>query len=134
MGTNNFSVVMSEKDDVELIRITTSERMDYQSEAVIAAEAELRKRNISPSMCQEFAKKVEMLATVEKEKEVEKQRLSLSAWIKVIAFILPFPLFFIIGLVLMLFGYQMRGKELCKWTLFGWIFYFTLIMFVEIFL
>lgn len=50
METNKFSVVMSEKDDVKLIQITTSECKDYQLEAVIAAEEELKKRGITPSM------------------------------------------------------------------------------------
>ena len=50
METNKFSVVMSEKVDMELVRIVTSERADYQPEAVIAAEEELKWRNITPSM------------------------------------------------------------------------------------
>ena len=114
METNKFSVVMSEKVDMELVRIVTSERADYQPEAVIAAEEEL--------------------IEVEKEKEVEKQRLPLSAWVKAIAFLFPFPLLLIIGLALILFGYQTCGKGLCKWTLLGWLFYFILLMFCEIFL
>lgn len=134
METNKFSVVMSEKDDAKLIQIMTSERKDYQPEAVIAAEEELKKRGITPSMYQDFTKKVEKLIEVEKEKEAEKQRFPLSAWIKAIAFVFPFPLLFIIGLVLMLFGYQTRGRELCKWTSLGWLFYFILIIFIEIFL
>ena len=48
METNKFSVVMSEKVDMELVRIVTSERADYQPEAVIAAEEELKRRNITP--------------------------------------------------------------------------------------
>lgn len=77
---------------------------------------------------------VEKLIEVEKEKEVEKQRLPLSAWVKAIAFLFPFPLLLIIGLALILFGYQTCGKGLCKWTLLGWLFYFILLMFCEIFL
>ena len=79
-------------------------------------------------------KEVEKLIEVEKEKEVEKQRLPLSAWVKAIAFLFPFPLLLIIGLALILFGYQTCGKGLCKWTLLGWLFYFILLMFCEIFL
>lgn len=124
METNKFSVVMSEKVDMELVRIVTSERADYQPEAVIAAEEELKRRNITPSMYQDYTKEVEKLIEVEKEKEVEKQRLPLSAWVKAIAFLFPFPLLLIIGLALILFGYQTCGKGLCKWTLLGWLFYF----------
>ncbi|WP_138332449.1 hypothetical protein [Bacteroides caccae] len=134
METNKFSVVMSEKVDMELVRIVTSERADYQPEAVIAAEEELKRRNITPSMYQGYTKEVEKLIEVEKEKEVEKQRLPLSAWVKAIAFLFPFPLLLIIGLALILFGYQTCGKGFCKWTLLGWLFYFILLMFCEIFL
>ena len=90
METNKFSVVMSEKVDMELVRIVTSERADYQPEAVIAAEEELKRQNITPSMYQDYTKEVEKLIEVEKEKEVEKQRLPLSAWVKAIAF--PFSI------------------------------------------
>ena len=121
METNKFSVVMSEKVDMELVRIVTSERADYQPEAVIAAEEELKRRNITPSMYQDYTKEVEKLIEV-------------SAWVKAIAFLFPFPLLLIIGLALILFGYQTCGKGLCKWTLLGWLFYFILLMFCEIFL
>jgi len=36
--------------------------------------------------------------------------------------------------VLILFDYQIRGKELCKWIFFGWVFYFTLLVIMKIFL
>ena len=67
METNKFSVVMSEKVDMELVRIVTSERADYQPEAVIAAEEELKRRNITPSMYQDYTKEVEKLIEVEKD-------------------------------------------------------------------
>ena len=35
--TNKYFAIMSEKDDVELMRIITVERADYQADAVIAA-------------------------------------------------------------------------------------------------
>lgn len=134
MEINKYSAIMSEKDDVELIRITTAERADYQAEALIAAEEELKKRNITPSIYQGFTEEVEKLIKVKLDKKVEKQHLPLSTWVKVIAFIFPFPLFFIIGLVLILFDYQICGKELCKWVFFGWVFYFALLVIMKIFL
>ena len=134
MEMNKFSAVMSEKDEMELIRIITSERANYQPEAVFAAEAELKKRNISPSMYQGLVEKVEKLVETEKGIKTERQHLPLSTWMKVTAFIFPFPILFIIGLLLVPFGYQARGKALTQWTFLGWLFYFILIMFVELFL
>ena len=57
--TNKYFAIMSEKDDVELMRIITVERADYQADAVIAAEEELERREISPSMYQDFTEEVE---------------------------------------------------------------------------
>lgn len=69
--TNKYFAIMSEKDDVELMRIITVERADYQADAVIAAEEELERREISPSMYQDFTEEVEKLIKVEIEKKVE---------------------------------------------------------------
>lgn len=91
--TNKYFAIMSEKDDVELMRIITVERADYQADAVIAAEEELERREISPSMYQDFTEEVEKLIKVEIEKKVEKQHLPLSTWVKVMAFIFPFRCF-----------------------------------------
>ncbi|WP_254871782.1 hypothetical protein [Bacteroides acidifaciens] len=87
METDKFSVVMSEKVDMELVRIMTSERADYQPEAVIAAASSFICVGKSDSL------------------------------------FFPFPLLLIIGLALILFGYQTCGKGLCKWPLLGWLFY-----------
>ena len=66
--TNKYFAIMSEKDDVELMRIITVERADYQADAVIAAEEELERREISPSMYQDFTEEVEKLIKVESGK------------------------------------------------------------------
>lgn len=125
--TNPFSAVMAQKDDVELIRIVTAEKNDYQPEAIIAAEEEIKKRNISVSMYQDFAGKIETLIEIENNREEIKRRLPLQNWIKVVAFLFPAFFFFIIGAALTMFGYQKRGKELCKWTLFGCLLYLLVI-------
>ncbi|WP_077152741.1 hypothetical protein [Bacteroides bouchesdurhonensis] len=133
MEKNKFSTVMEKKDDIELIRITTSEKKDYQPEAIVAAKDELMKRNISASMYEDFTNKVEKLIEIEKETENKKLQVPLPKSIKIIAFIFPVLLFFVIGIGLMMFGYQKRGKELCKWTFFGCIFYFTIAMLIQLF-
>lgn len=133
MEKNKFSTVMEKKDNIELIRITTSEKKDYQPEAIVAAKDELMKRNISASMYEDFTNKVEKLIEIEKETENKKLQVPLPKSIKIIAFIFPVLLFFIIGIGLMMFGYQKRGKELCKWTFFGCIFYFTIAMLIQLF-
>lgn len=44
---NDFTDVMSERTNEELVKITTIQRKDYQTEAVIAAEKELAMRNVN---------------------------------------------------------------------------------------
>ena len=46
---NEFTQVMSERTDEELIKIVTVERQNYQPLAVEAAEREIEKRNIDPN-------------------------------------------------------------------------------------
>lgn len=131
METNQFVTVMAGKDDVELIRIVASERNNYQPEAVIAAEEELKKRNVSVSMYQDFTSKVEQLIETEKNAEEVKRKLPLQRWVKIVVFLLPFIVFVFIGIGLIMFGYQKRGKQLCKWTLLGLAFYLLIALFVR---
>lgn len=46
--TTDFSQVMSERTDKQLVDIVTIKRDEYQPEAIIAAEAELNRRQVSP--------------------------------------------------------------------------------------
>ncbi len=64
---NEFSKVMSERSDEQLIKIVTSERDKYQPLAIEAAEAEIEKRNIDSSTFDEIRE----TATIEREKQEE---------------------------------------------------------------
>lgn len=44
---NNFTSVMAKRSDLELIAIVTTQRDDYQEEALAAAEAEIAARNLT---------------------------------------------------------------------------------------
>ena len=61
--TNNFPDQMSKRTDVELLRILNEQRNDYNPEAIIAAEEELAKRNLSQ----------EQVITAKQELETKKQ-------------------------------------------------------------
>ena len=47
--TKDFSQVMSERTDKQLVEIVTLKREEYQPEAIMAAEKELSNRQIDPS-------------------------------------------------------------------------------------
>ncbi len=44
---NKFLEVMSKRTDSELVEIVTKNRADYQAEAIVAAEIEIKKRNLT---------------------------------------------------------------------------------------
>ncbi len=62
--TNDFIEVMIKKSDSELLEIVAKLKDDYQPEAVLAAENEIKNRNLS-------ATKIEQAEMVLKEKEKE---------------------------------------------------------------
>lgn len=47
MQENSFTNIMSQRTDVELYKIVTELKDEYQPEAVVAAQLELEKRNLS---------------------------------------------------------------------------------------
>lgn len=72
--TNEFSIIMSQRTDAELLKIVNEQRNDFQSEAVAAAEAELQKRNLSSTQVQEAVH----------ENEIKKQIESMKANVKLV--------------------------------------------------
>jgi uncharacterized membrane protein len=66
---SDFTDVMSKLEDEDLIHIVTVARNDYQALAVMSAEEEIKKRNISKTQIEEQEK--EELARIEKnEREI----------------------------------------------------------------
>ena len=47
MATNDFTEIMAKRSDSELLEIVTKFKDNYQQEAVIAAELEIKNRNLS---------------------------------------------------------------------------------------
>jgi phosphomevalonate kinase len=125
---NNFSEVMEQRSDAELLKIVNEQRNDYQPQAVLAAEKELAKRNLSANQVDEAKKENEIKAQIESDKANKKLG---SGW-KVLTFIFP-------GIILIIFagtfkadGYDKKARELTKWTLYGFGFYFGLVILIMI--
>lgn len=70
---NEFESVMSERTDIELLQITTTNRNDYQPKAVMAAEIEIKKRNLSTEKIKEIIANVNIDQNNENEKRVENE-------------------------------------------------------------
>lgn len=89
---NEFQKVMSERSDEELIKIVTLDSENYNPSAIIAADSEIKKRNIDTSTFE----KIKSNASIVKE---QKQKVDSNAVGSGIRF-LNFSIDFIIWLVL----------------------------------
>jgi hypothetical protein len=125
---NNFSEVMEQRTDAELLKIVNEQRNDYQSQAVEAAEKELAKRNLRADQVEEAQKENEIKAQIESDKANKKLGLG---W-KVLTFIFPGILQIIFAGTFKADGYDKKARELTKWTLYGFGFYFGLVILIMI--
>jgi len=68
---NDFSEVMKQKSDGELLEIVTRLKNDYQPTAVVAAEMEIKIRKLSTTQIEQAELEIEekLKASVEKENE-----------------------------------------------------------------
>ena len=125
---NQFAKVMSEKSDGELLKIVNEMRRDYQPDAVEAAESELKSRNLDISQIESALKENELETQAIKNKANEK----LGALWKTFAFIFPGILLIIFAGTFKVDGYHRKAKELTKWTLYGFGFYFGIVFLIII--
>ena len=119
---------MTQRTDAELLKIVNEQRNDYQTEALEAAELELKNRNLSIERVQEAIQENE----TKKQIETDKANVKLSGIWKVLTFIFP-------GLIQVIFagtfkadGYDRKASELTKWTLYGFGFYLGLVILIMI--
>ncbi|MDD4993564.1 MAG: RDD family protein [Paludibacter sp.] len=94
--TQDFSESMSNLTDEELIKIVTIDRNDYQTEAVAAAEKELKTRNIDATKIESVKLDIEEKET--KDKEFESS--IVSSWTRLIHTVIDFFGFIIIAVIL----------------------------------
>lgn len=67
----DFAEVMKKKSDGELLEIVTKLKDDYQPEAVIAADIELKNRNLSSTQIEQAESEIEEKEKINIEKENE---------------------------------------------------------------
>jgi len=111
---------MSERSDSELLKIVNELRNDYQVEAVEAAETELKNRNLNSTQIEEAIKYNEKT----KQITIEKANDKLGTGWKILTFIFPGIIQVIFAVTFKADGYDRKAKELTKWTLYGFGFYF----------
>lgn len=68
---NNFTQAMSNRSDSELLEIVTKLRDDYQADAILAAEIEIKNRNLSTEQVENAKKEIKQKEINNQEKEDE---------------------------------------------------------------
>ncbi|PKL85318.1 MAG: hypothetical protein CVV22_08620 [Ignavibacteriae bacterium HGW-Ignavibacteriae-1] len=112
---NQFTDVMSERSDAELLIIVNEHRKDYQAAAVEAAEKELRNRNLNSEQLQKATTENEIKHIL----EIEKANIPLGDIWRVMAFLSPGILFFLYARIFKAQGYHRKARDLKNWTLYG---------------
>jgi hypothetical protein len=125
----DFSQAMKERSDAELIKIVKISKDDYQQEAILAAEAEIVRRNIS----REEIEKLTHINTIQKSIEEKKANEPLDLHWKILTFIFPIVFTIILSGYYKGDGYDKKARDLVKWTLFGFGFYFLFFLIISIF-
>jgi hypothetical protein len=117
---NEFDAVMAQRTDAELVAILNSNPGDYQPAAMEAAKRVFNSRNLSQEQVATAKQEIEQNQLRDEAKANE----PLFIGIKILAFIFP-------GILVLMFagtykadGYDKKAKELTKWTLLGFGFYF----------
>ena len=125
---NSFTKIMEENTDAQLLAIVYEKRLDYQVDAVIAAEKEIKRRNLSANQFDEAKSKI--IKTILLEKEKENKPLPI-VW-KVLTTIYPGIIQFIIAYILKEKGYKRMAKDLVFWTSIGILIVLTIILTIKI--
>jgi hypothetical protein len=112
---NGFEKIMQQRTDVELLEIVTTLRSDYQPDAVLAAEIELKSRNLSPDQREYVQQKLEQTQKIKEQKANE----PLEVHWKVLCMIFPGIINFFIAFYFKGTGNDKKFRETWRWTLYG---------------
>lgn len=111
----DFYKIMANHTDAELLKIVGDLRLEYQPEAVTAAENELKSRNLSSAQIEE----AQIATTNVQQFENEKSQKPLPMVWKIITVIKPGLIQFIVAAILKEKGYRKMSKDLFFWNLMG---------------
>ena len=124
----DFAKTMQEISDTELIKILTTERDNYQKEAIDAAELEFNKRNLTTTQI-ENAKTYN-----EKEYQIQlaKSKMPLDLHWKILTAIIPGVIQLILSGLFKSEGYDRKAHDLTKWTLIGFGIYICITIVISL--
>lgn len=115
---------MSKRTDAELINILNSPSGDYQQAALEAAKRVIDSRNLSQEQITTAKLEIEQKQTVVEAKANE----PLNVFVKILSFIFPGALLLMFAGTFKADGYERKGREMVRWTFYGWAFYGSVII------
>ncbi|MCX6181466.1 MAG: hypothetical protein NT150_06035 [Bacteroidetes bacterium] len=128
----DFTEAMAKNSNEQLLKIVTDLRNDYQPAAIIAAEKEIEKRNLSDLQIQRTK------ANLDEQKRIENlyAKEELSVFLKVIVFV--FPLSALMFKILFYYDWKKQGKtlkaeQLKNFSLYGVAFYVIITLLSNLF-
>ncbi len=124
--TNVFDDVMAQRSNAELIAILNSPEGDYQPAALEAAKRVFDGRNLSFSQLETARNQI----SDAREKDEAKANEPLSVLPKILAFIFPGVYLILVSGLFNAEGYVRKAREIRRFTLYGFCFYFTLVLLV----
>ena len=120
----DFNKIMSHQSDAELIEVLTRKQEEYQPEALLAAKAEIDKRELSVESMESAKQEVELKHITKKENA----NTPLGTGWKICTFLLPGILNILIASAIKAEGYERKWKDAWRWTFYGVGFYIGLII------
>jgi hypothetical protein len=126
---NQFASQMATRTNPELLKILNEQRNDYQPEPIIAAEEEFAKRNLTNNEVAAAKSKIET------ERNFDEKRASepLDPGMKIACAMFPGVLQIIYSKIYIAEGYDRKARELVRWTIYGFSFYFGLVILMMMF-
>jgi len=125
---NKFTEAMAQLSYDQLHEIVVKLRDEYEPEAVIAAEAEVEKRNLAG---EKLVPKENETKTI-KQTKTEKFNAPLQIHWKILTLLLPGLINLLIADELKAAGYDRQYREIWRWFFYGFAFYVALLILIVI--
>jgi hypothetical protein len=125
---NKFTNVMAKKTDAELLKILANDNDGYVADALVAAEEEFKKRNLSSEELQD-AKKINTKLKDIEEKIADEP---LEDYLKALVLFYPLKAILSSGLFYNQ-GYKRKSEEIVTWGYYGLAFYFSIFFLIWLF-
>ncbi|MBN8865484.1 MAG: hypothetical protein J0H92_19070 [Sphingobacteriales bacterium] len=122
----DFESSMQALSDVELIKVITTDRNDYQEGAIVEAEKEFARRNLSAGVVEKAKNDIATQQGI----KAEKANAALDLHWKILAIIFPGIFQLMVSGLLKGDGFDRQARQLSKWTFIGLGLYLILIVFI----